>query len=137
MDHHFDAAPERVFSFLTEESGLLQWWVPEGMTARAHALDLGRLGDWRLVVIAPGGGETVMSGKVISLEPSRSIETTFDVAYAGMPAMPSTVRFELAPDGDGTLLTLIQSGISEEMVMMGKKRGWPTSFARLAQALKG
>ena len=99
MDHHFDAAPERVFSFLTEESGLLQWWVPEGMTAGAHALDLGRLGDWRLSVIAPGGGETVMSGKVLSLEPGRSIEMTFDVAYAGMPPMPSTVASSLLPTG--------------------------------------
>jgi uncharacterized protein YndB with AHSA1/START domain len=137
MDHHFDAAPERVFRFLTEESGLLQWWVPDGMTAGEHALDLTRQGAWRLVIVAPGGGETVMSGKVLALEPGHYIETTFDVAYAGMPPMPSTVRFELAPDGAGTRLTLIQSGISEEMVMMGKTRGWPTSFARLAMALKG
>ena len=58
-------------------------------------------------------------------------------AYGGMAPMPSTVRFELVPDGAGTKLTVIQSGISEDMVMMGMTRGWPTTFDRLERALAG
>jgi uncharacterized protein YndB with AHSA1/START domain len=135
LDRHFDAPIARVFDFVTTEAGLLQWWVPEGTTPGARQLDLTRAGPWSLVVTSPKGGDTLMSGKVLAIDPPRSIEMTFDVAYGGMPPMPSTVRFELAPDGDGTRLTVIQSGISEEMVMMGMTRGWPTTFDRLDRAL--
>ena len=135
LERHFDAPPERVFTFVSQSEGLLQWWVPDGTEVGEQSLDLTRPGPWRLVLTSPGG-ETVMSGRVLAIDPPRAIELTFDVAYGGGPAMPSTVRFELAPDGPGTRLTVIQSGISDDMVMMGKTRGWPTSFARLAQALK-
>ena len=137
LDRHFDAPPARVFSFVTEAEGLLQWWVPEGTTAGEQQLDLTRPGPWRLVLSSPGGGETIMRGTVLSIDPPRAIELTFDVAYGGMPAMPSTVRFELVPSGAGTKLTVIQSGISEDMVMMGTTRGWPTTFDRLERALAG
>jgi uncharacterized protein YndB with AHSA1/START domain len=135
LDRRFDAPPARVFSFITEAEGLLQWWVPEGTTAGERQLDLTEPGPWRLVLTSPGGGETIMSGKVLSIDPPRAIELTFDVAYGGMAPMPSTVRFELVPDGAGTTLTVIQSGISEDMVMMGMTRGWPTTFDRLERAL--
>lgn len=137
LDRHFDAPPARVFSFVTEAEGLLQWWVPDGTTPGEQQLDLSKLGPWRLVLSSPGGGETIMSGNVLSIDPPRAIELTFDVAYGGMPPMPSTVRFELVSDGAGTKLTVVQSGISEDMVMMGMTRGWPTTFDRLEKALAG
>ena len=137
LDCHFDAPPARVFSFVTEAEGLLQWWVPDGTTPGEQQLDLSKLGPWRLVLSSPGGGETIMSGNVLSIDPPRAIELTFDVAYGGMPPMPSTVRFELVSDGAGTKLTVVQSGISEDMVMMGMTRGWPTTFDRLEKALAG
>jgi uncharacterized protein YndB with AHSA1/START domain len=137
LDRHFEAPPARVFAFVTAAEGLLQWWVPDGTEAGERQLDLSKPGPWRLVLTSPGGGETIMSGNVLSIDPPRSIELTFDVAYGGMPPMPSTVRFELVPSGEGTKLTVIQSGISEDMVMMGMTRGWPTSFDRLERALAG
>jgi uncharacterized protein YndB with AHSA1/START domain len=135
LERHFDATPERVFSFVSEAEGLLQWWVPDGTEVSEHSLDLTKAGPWRMVLTSSGGSETIMSGNVFSIDPPRSIELSFDVAYGGMPPMPSTVRFELAPDGTGTRLTVIQSGISEDMVMMGMTRGWPTTFDRLQRAL--
>jgi uncharacterized protein YndB with AHSA1/START domain len=135
LDRHFDAPPARVFTFLTEAEGLLQWWVPDGTTPGEQQLDLTRPGPWLLKLNSAGMGETIMSGNVLSIDPPRSIELTFDVAYGGMPPMPSTVRFELVPDGAGTKLTVIQSGISEDMVMMGMTRGWPVTFDRLEKAL--
>jgi uncharacterized protein YndB with AHSA1/START domain len=135
LERHFDASPERVFAFVSEAKGLLNWWVPEGTEAGERSLDLSKPGPWRLVLTSPGGGETIMSGNVLAIDPPRSIEMTFDVAYGGMPPMPSTVRFELQPDGAGTKLTVIQSGISDDMVMMGMTRGWPTTLDRLERAL--
>jgi uncharacterized protein YndB with AHSA1/START domain len=135
LERRFDASPDRLFAFVTQAEGLLQWWVPDGTEVGEQALDLTRPGPWRLVLTSPGHGETVMSGSVLAIDPPRSIELTFDVAYGGGPAMPSTVRFELAPDGAGTRLTVVQSGISEDMVMMGMTRGWPTTLDRLERAL--
>lgn len=136
IDRHFDAPPERVFTFVTEESGLLAWWVPEGMTARDPRLDFTRPGPWSMIVTGPGMGDTTMRGEVTDVDPPHSVELTFVVAYAGGGApMESIVRFELEPDGTGTRFTIVQSGISEEMVVMGMKRGWPTTLDRLGRAL--
>jgi len=47
----------------------------------------------------------------------------------------STVRLEIASDGGtGSRLLLIQSGISDRMVEMGKS-GWGSTLDRLAKAI--
>ena len=46
----------------------------------------------------------------------------------------STVRFEIAADGKGgSRFTLIQSGITDKMVEMGR-HGWGSTLARLGEA---
>jgi uncharacterized protein YndB with AHSA1/START domain len=130
MERRYTVAPETVFAFVTEPAHLLQWWGPEGTDVAEYDLDLMRPGPWFLVLIDPQGGKHRMSGEVLAVDPPRSVEFTMIVPGTD-PAIDSTVRFEVEPDGKGgARFVLIQSGITEEMIAMGS-RGWGSTLARL------
>lgn len=122
----------RLFAYLTEAEYLVQWWGPEGATVLEAGLDLGRLGPWSITLETPRG-PFEMTGRVIRIEPGRLVEFTMDVP--GQHAPDSTVRFEVAEEGPGrSRFTLVQSGITDEMVEMGK-RGWGGTVARLERTM--
>ena len=130
MERSFAAAPDKVFSFVTETQRLMLWWAPPGTTAGEHALDLTRPGPWFFVMVHPQRGEFRMAGDVRTVDPPRLVEFTMNVP--GVDAQDSIVRFELADDGSGgTRFVLVQSGLSDEMAEMGK-RGWAGPLDQLA-----
>ena len=131
-ERRYPVAPERLFAFVTEPENLLQWWGPEGTTIESHDLNLSRPGPWSLVFNTPRG-PFAMRGKVLSVTPPSLVEFTMNVPGT---ADDSTVRFEIAPDGEGSRFTLIQSGISDEMVAMGQ-HGWVSTLERLARLIGG
>jgi uncharacterized protein YndB with AHSA1/START domain len=50
-------------------------------------------------------------GQIVSVAPEKLLVSTYWSAFTGMPDEPenySTVRYELAPEGDGTRITIIQ-----------------------------
>jgi len=127
MERTFRASPERLFRYLTDAKSVAGWWGPEGMTVGASRLDLGRPGPWSMALSDPSGRAMEMSGTVISVDPPRGLELTMIVPGTGVE---STVRLEVKPQGTGSQLTLIQSGISDEMIAWGQ-RGWIGPLNRL------
>lgn len=122
----------RLFAYLTEADYLVQWWGPEGATVTAASLDLTRTGPWSITIETPRG-PFEMTGEVRKVEPGRLVEFSMDVP--GQHAPDSAVRFEIAPDGPGrSRFTLVQTGITDEMVEMGK-RGWGGTIARLERVM--
>lgn len=135
MERHFEASVERVFAFVTEPQNVVQWWGPEGMTAGEHQLDLSLPGPWHFVLIDPSGGRHRMSGTVLAVEPPRLVELTMLVPGTDPPP-DSTVRFEIRPDGKGGCsLILTQSGLTNEMIVVGSNRGWVAVLDRLQRLL--
>ena len=96
--------PERVFKALTGKQELEHWFVQEAI------VDLNPGGEihtnW-----APGMGE---HGKVVAVKPSELFSFTWEGQFS---PSPTTITFALAPEKDGTLLTLTHSGI-------GEGKGW-------------
>lgn len=133
MERRLAAPPEKVFAFVTEPQNLVKWWLPPGNSMGDHALDLTRPGPWHCVMIHPQRGEFRMAGDVRRIDAPRLVEFTMNVP--GVDAEDSLVRFELAPDGAGTRLTLVQSGLSEMMAEHGKS-GWAGPLDQL-EALLG
>lgn len=122
----------RLFAYLTEAEHLVKWWGPESATVLEASLDLGRPGPWSITIETPRGPFS-MTGEVLHIEPGRLVEFTMDVP--GQNAPDSTVRFEVTEDGPGrSRFTLVQTGITDEMVEMGK-RGWGGTIARLERAI--
>jgi uncharacterized protein YndB with AHSA1/START domain len=133
IERHYPIAPAQLFAYVTEAENLLQWWGPEGTTATEANLDLTRPGPWSLVLNSPRG-PFEMRGVVTAVTPPTAVEFTMNVPGE---EVDSVVRFEIASDGaGGSRLTLIQSGISEEIVEMGK-HGWGSTLARLDKLIRG
>ncbi len=131
IERNYPVTPERLFAFVTETANLLQWWGPEGTSIEEEHLDLTRLGPWSLVLVNPGG-RFAMRGVVKSVMPPRVVEFTMNVPGDDVD---STVRFEIEPDGKGgSRFALIQSGITDQMVEMGK-HGWASTLARLEKLM--
>lgn len=132
IERAYAIAPTALFAFVTEAENLLKWWGPEGAEAMEVQLDLTRPGPWALVLETPRG-PYAMRGTVMSVSPPTSVEFTMNVPEKDAP--DSTVRFDIRSDGHlGSILTLTQSGISDQMVMMGKS-GWGSTLSRLETAL--
>jgi uncharacterized protein YndB with AHSA1/START domain len=131
IERDYPIPPARLFAYVTEAENLLKWWGPEGTTATAANLDLTRLGPWSLVLNSPRG-PFEMRGVVKLVTPPNAVEFTMNVPGE---EVDSTVRFEIASHGKGgSRLTLIQSGISDEMVEMGK-HGWGSTLGRLEKLI--
>lgn len=74
-----------------------------------------------------------MRGTVKSVSPPDSVEFTMNVPEKD--ATDSMVRFDIRSDGKGgSVFTLTQSGISDQMVAMGKS-GWASTLERLEKVL--
>ena len=132
IERQYPVSPERLFAFVTEPANLIQWWGPEGVGIETQDLDLGRVGPWSLTFLNPGGGTFAMRGNVLAVTPPHTVEFTMNVPGSDTD---STVRLEIAPDdAGGSRFTLIQSGITDEMVAMGQ-RGWVSTLRRLEKLL--
>ncbi len=121
-----DAVPEVVFGFLTREDRYIRW---QGVKA---SLDPRRGGVYR-VWMEQGA---VASGEFVEVEPNRRVVFTW--GWEGDPAVPpgsTTVEIDLAPDGDGTLLTLRHLGLPDEASAAMHEEGWRMFTARLAEVV--
>jgi uncharacterized protein YndB with AHSA1/START domain len=109
-----DTPIDEVWAALTEPDSIGRW------LGRTAAIDL-----------APGGAFALASGvdaRVLEVEPGRVLE--LDWRFAG--EAPSVVRFELAAEGDGTLLMLDHRRIDERFGMAYISR-WTSALARFAR----
>ena len=111
FERRYDATPTEVWSALTEPERLARWLADA-------ELDL-RLGGQFVLRFAPDDDSQVARGEVLALEPERLLELTW--LYPGESG--TVVRFELRPDGDGTILVLDHRGLPVEAAA-GYGAGW-------------
>jgi uncharacterized protein YndB with AHSA1/START domain len=114
---------ERVWRAITEPSELIGWW------GRAE-IDLHEGGRFRLAWLNEEEGEhAVQEGTITKLDPPHVLETH------GEPH--GTLRFELRPDGDGTLLTFTSTlDLPDEYKSMNLA-GWHAHLDYLERWLAG
>ena len=94
FERRYDASPSEVWAALTEPDRLARWF------AQAE-LEL-RVGGRYTLRFDPDDDTQQVNGEVLVLEPGRILELSWQ-----HPEQPdSVVRFELEPEGDGTLLVL-------------------------------
>ena len=112
LTRRYDATPAEVWAALTEPDSIGRW------LARSVALEL-----------APGGAFELAIGvaaRVREVVPERVLELDWRFADED----PSIVRFELAADGEGTLLVLDHHHIDARFGMTYISR-WTSALARL------
>jgi uncharacterized protein YndB with AHSA1/START domain len=118
-----DARPEIVFSYLVDPARLVCWM---GTVA---TLDPRPGGVFRLDY----NGEHVTSGVFVEVDPPRRVVFTWGWEAGGEATPPgsSIVEFDLAPDGDGTVLRLSHRGLATEAIAPHSE-GWDYFLPRLA-----
>jgi len=121
LTRRYAATPAEVWAALTDPDSIGRW------LARAIEVDLAPRGALELAM----PGDARITASVREVEPERVLE--LDWIYAGEDS--SVVRFELAPDGDGTLLVLDHRRIDEPLGMSYISR-WTAALARFANELQ-
>jgi uncharacterized protein YndB with AHSA1/START domain len=111
---------EAVWAALTEPEQMEQWW------AHAAELELAEGGRARLEWL---NGPAVAEGRVTRLEPPTTIE--FDTDIHGR------LRWELEPDGDGTVLTFTADAQLPEDWELEVLAGWHIHLDHLEHVLDG
>ena len=112
---YYDAAPEDVWAALTEPASVTRWL--------AHGAEIDLAGDAFELRLADGEAVTA---RVRALEPARLLE----LDWVDGVGEPSVVRFELARDGDGTVLALDHRRVDARVGMVYIAR-WERHLGRL------
>ena len=66
-------------------------------------------------------------GRVIQVEPGKLLVSTYWSAFSGLPDVPEnyqTVRYELAAEGSGTRLTVIQDNNATQEAASHSEQNW-------------
>ncbi len=123
-----EAPPHEVFPFFTDPDKMIVWKAVEA------TLDPRPGGIFRINVT----GRDVARGEYVEIDPPRRVVFTFGWEAEATPEPPgsTTVEVTLVPDGEGTLLRLVHSGVPEE-VREGSTKGWDHYLQRLVVASEG
>ena len=122
-----EASPETVFGFFVDPELMMRW---KGVEADLEPIPGGR---YRVNVT----GHDIAVGEYVEVDPPRRVVFTW--GWDGNEQVPpgsSVVEIDLAPDGDGTLVTLTHRGLPTGEGA-GHAEGWEHYLARLAIAAKG
>lgn len=124
-----DADPATVFEFFTNPEMMVRW------KGRAATLDPRPGGVYRVEM----NEQAVALGEYVEIEPPNRVVFTWgwESEYASTPPGSSTVEITLTPDGSGTLVRLVHSGLPTAESAESHAQGWDMYLSRLAIAAAG
>lgn len=130
-----DASPERVFDALVRPEQVVQWWGQKGIyrCTEFHS-DLRVGGKWRSVGLDGQGKTFVVSGQYLIVDPPRALASTWVATWTG--AVETTIRWELEPNNQGTLVRVRHSGLAKHPELAQSYRGWPRMLGWLQALLE-
>jgi len=129
-----NAPPSKVWDALTQPEQIKQYLFGTHVTT-----------DWRVGSPITYKGEWKGKayedkGKVLEVEPRKRLVSTFWSALAGLPDTPEnykTVRYELAPEGDRTKLTITQDNNATQEEATEAEKNWRMVLDGIKKLLEG
>ena len=116
--------PEQIKQYLFGTQVTTDWRVGSPITYK---------GEWK-------GKAYEDKGKVLEIEPRKRLVSTFWSALAGLPDTPEnykTVRYELAPEGDRTKLTITQDNNATQEEATEAEKNWRMVLDGIKKLLEG
>ena len=127
------APPERVFQALVDPAQVVKWWGQKGIyCSREFEVDLRVGGTWRTAGLGPNDSAFEVHGEILELDRPRLLAYSWVSSWTGDAR--TTVRWELEPRNNGTLVRIRHSGFAAHPELAQSYRGWPRMLGWL-QAL--
>lgn len=123
------APPARVYAAWTDPDHLMRWWGPANCTGTRAEIDARVGGRFRIAMTADSGEVHEASGVYREVVPDERLVFTW--TWRSTPERESLVTIRLAPDGEGTLLTLIHERLFGAAVRDDHRRGWDEALDKL------
>jgi uncharacterized protein YndB with AHSA1/START domain len=127
VERHIAASPATVFSFFSSSERWLLW---QGVEA---TIELRPGGLFRMNV----SGDGFATGRFLEVVPNRRLKFTWgwEMPERGIPPGSSTVEIDLLPDGTGTLLRLMHTGLPPDWVEL-HRQGWDLYVGKLQSVVE-
>ena len=121
---HIAAPAERVFQALVDPKQVVKWWGQAGVyRCTEFQSDLRVGGKWRSAGVDARGEPFEAAGEYLVLQPSRLLVYSWVASWTG--DVKTTVRWELEPSRQGTLVKIRHSGFAAHPGVVRSYRGWP------------
>jgi uncharacterized protein YndB with AHSA1/START domain len=118
------APPERVFQALVDPSQVVKWWGQTGIyRCTEFQSDLRPGGKWTSAGKDGEGRRFEISGEYLEVDPPRLLIQSWMATWTGN--VVTTVRWELEPAQQGTLVRIRHSGLAAHTEIAKSYRGWP------------
>jgi len=118
------APPERVFQALVDPSQVVRWWGQKGIyRCTEFQSDLRPGGKWRTAGVSGDGGAFEAAGEYLEIDPPRLLVHSWVASWTG--DVKTTVRWELEPIKNGTLVRIRHSGLASHPELANSYSGWP------------
>jgi uncharacterized protein YndB with AHSA1/START domain len=137
ITRRFNATPDAVWAAWTIESSLRTWYAPlEGWIVGNATVDARVGGGYRVTFgPEPDGDLYVEEGTYTVVEPVTRLGWDSRLTGDGT-SEASRIDLTFTPDGEGTILDIVESGLSEESVA-DHELGWTGALDRLEELLAG
>ena len=130
---------ERAFALWSDAEHLARWWGPKdgkGRPMRAGEIEWSPSEDarWRVVLVPSEGQRFVQSGRFVSVRPPEVLSSTF--AWEddnGKRGEDTLIEVAFEATGDGTRVTLRQTGFPDAKTRDGHAEGWRECLDRLVE----
>jgi uncharacterized protein YndB with AHSA1/START domain len=135
LKRRLKAPPAKVFDAWADPQKLVLWFGPAHTvqdSVRAQ-MDVRPGGRFRVQFSTDEGESHEVGGTYKELVPDKRLVFTW--AWHTTPERESLVTITLAPDGDGTLLTLHHEQFFDEPARDGHQRGWTGTLEKLGRFL--
>jgi uncharacterized protein YndB with AHSA1/START domain len=121
---HIAAPPERIFQALVDPQQVVQWWGQAGVYRCTECeSDVRPGGKWRSAGDGGDSGHFTVVGEYLEIDAPRVLVYSWVASWTG--DVKTTVRWELEPVNDGTLVRIRHSGLAAHPEVAQSYRGWP------------
>jgi uncharacterized protein YndB with AHSA1/START domain len=137
------APPERVFQALIDPKQVMQWWNDNNCRIRSFSIDPRRGGKWtydteHTDLNVNGVSQFHCEGEVLEYDPPRVLAYTWIANWHDDKSRRTVVRWDLAPEGEGTRLKVTHSGLAQEPAAREDySGGWPGVLAKVKEFIEG
>ena len=137
LTRRYAASPDAVWAAWTDATILRTWYAPlEGWVVGDATVDARVGGGYRVTFgPAPEGDLYVEEGTYTIVDPVTRL--AWDARLTGEgESEASVIELGFAADGEGTVLTVVESGLSEQSAA-DHEMGWTGALDRLEELLAG